>query len=180
MPPENINTAVGVPLERSEDQGILLKHMSQLNQRLLGPWENADGQRLPHGHLGASSFVFTTEGVLKLCGLGEPAWLAASLPADAEPSVAGDLRALGRVAAGWAALTGPRRDGKSRPLPGPLQAVLGRLQAEAEGDRYPDCAALLEDLDRAGAGVPANAAAWERFVRSIRDQSADTPLRRSV
>jgi hypothetical protein len=47
MPPENIITAVGRPRERSEDQGILLKHMSQLNQRLLGPWENADGQRLP-------------------------------------------------------------------------------------------------------------------------------------
>ncbi len=47
MPPENITTAGGGPRERSEDQGILLKHMSQLNQRLLGPWENADGQRLP-------------------------------------------------------------------------------------------------------------------------------------
>ena len=47
MPPANINTAVVGPRERSEDQGILLKHMSQLNQRLLGPWENADGQRLP-------------------------------------------------------------------------------------------------------------------------------------
>jgi hypothetical protein len=47
MPPENITTAVDVPRERSEAQGILLKHMSQLNQRLLGPWENADGQRLP-------------------------------------------------------------------------------------------------------------------------------------
>ena len=47
MPPENITTAGGVPRERPEAQGILLKHMSQLNQRLLGPWENADGQRLP-------------------------------------------------------------------------------------------------------------------------------------
>src|SRR5215475_5010808 len=47
MPPANINTAVVGPRERSEDQGILLKHMSQLNQRLLGPWENTDGQRLP-------------------------------------------------------------------------------------------------------------------------------------
>jgi len=36
-----------VPRERSEAQGILLKHMSQLNQRLLGPWEDADGQRRP-------------------------------------------------------------------------------------------------------------------------------------
>ena len=47
MPPEDITPAVVVPRERSEDQGILLKHMSQLNQRLLGPWETADGQRLP-------------------------------------------------------------------------------------------------------------------------------------
>jgi hypothetical protein len=47
MPPEKITTAVGGPRERSEDQGLLLKHMSQLNQRLLGPWENAAGQRQP-------------------------------------------------------------------------------------------------------------------------------------
>ena len=45
MPPEHITTAGGRPRERSEAQGILLKHMSQLNQRLLGPWETADGQR---------------------------------------------------------------------------------------------------------------------------------------
>ena len=47
MPPENITTAGGVPRERPEAQGILLKHMSQLNQRLLGPWEDAAGQRQP-------------------------------------------------------------------------------------------------------------------------------------
>ena len=47
MPPTNLTTAAAVPLERSEEQSILLKHMSQLNQCLLGPWENADGQVLP-------------------------------------------------------------------------------------------------------------------------------------
>jgi len=47
MPPEHIPPAGGGPRERSAAQGLLLKHMSQLNQRLLGPWENADGQRLP-------------------------------------------------------------------------------------------------------------------------------------
>jgi hypothetical protein len=47
MPPEHITTAGGVPRERPEAQGILLKHMSQLNQRLLGSWEDADGQRRP-------------------------------------------------------------------------------------------------------------------------------------
>ena len=47
MSPEHITTAVVVPRERSEAQGLLLKHMSQLNQHLLGPWEDADGQRRP-------------------------------------------------------------------------------------------------------------------------------------
>ena len=47
MPPEHSATTVGVPRERPEAQGLPLKHMSQLNQRLLGPWETVDGQRLP-------------------------------------------------------------------------------------------------------------------------------------
>jgi hypothetical protein len=47
MPQENINTAEALPLERSEDQSLLLKPMRQLTQRLLGTWEDVDGQRLP-------------------------------------------------------------------------------------------------------------------------------------
>src|SRR5262249_9830708 len=47
MPPEHSTAAVGGPRERSEAEGFLLKHMSQLNQRLLGPWEDAAGQRRP-------------------------------------------------------------------------------------------------------------------------------------
>ena len=47
MPPVPMNTTEALPLERSEDQGLLLKHMAVLNQRLLGPWEDADGQVLP-------------------------------------------------------------------------------------------------------------------------------------
>ncbi len=47
MPPAHINTVAALPLERSDDQGILLQRMAQLNQRLLGPWEDADGQMLP-------------------------------------------------------------------------------------------------------------------------------------
>jgi len=47
MPPEHSTPAVVGPRERSEAQGLLLKHMSQLNRRLLGPWEDAAGQRRP-------------------------------------------------------------------------------------------------------------------------------------
>src|SRR5712692_8262172 len=47
MPPAHINPVAALPLERSDDQGILLQRMAQLTQRLLGPWEDADGQMLP-------------------------------------------------------------------------------------------------------------------------------------
>jgi DNA-binding helix-hairpin-helix protein with protein kinase domain len=47
MLPENFNTAETLPLERSAEQAIVLQRMSQLNQRLLGPWEDADGHLYP-------------------------------------------------------------------------------------------------------------------------------------
>jgi DNA-binding helix-hairpin-helix protein with protein kinase domain len=47
MPPDNRNTVGVLPLERSDDQAIMLQRMAQLNQRLLGPWEHADGHMLP-------------------------------------------------------------------------------------------------------------------------------------
>ena len=47
MPPDNRHMAGVLPLERSDDQAIMLQRMAQLNQRLLGPWEHADGHMLP-------------------------------------------------------------------------------------------------------------------------------------
>jgi hypothetical protein len=130
---------------------------------------------LIHGHLHTSSFVFAPEGILKLCGLGEPRWLAVPPPQEGgEPSAVGDLQALGHIAAGWAAGAG-----KGKPLPEPLQAILRRFHADP-ADGYASAQDLLEDLDRAGAGVPANAAAWDRFVRQVREESGDTALRQSA
>jgi hypothetical protein len=134
---------------------------------------------LVHGAIGPGSFVCTGDGVLKLCGLGEPRWLAAA--ADAGPdegSPEGDLLALGRVAAGWAA-AGPRKGAKAKPLPPALQDVLDRLNIDGP-EAYADAAAVLEHLDQVGADVAANAAAWERFVREVRQQSADAARRRSA
>ena len=116
-----------------------------------------------------------------------PAWLDVAtedseLPQGAilaEPAPADDLRALGRCAAAWSTPSPEKKGGKVKPLPESLQAVLRRLCGE-EGEAFESAGSLLAELDAAGSAVPANAAAWERFVRSIRDQSADTPLRRSV
>lgn len=152
-----------------------------VSQAALG-LQAAHAAGLVHGHLHAGSFVMTGGGVLKLCGLGEPLWLAASGEGDAaaEPGMAGDLAALGRIAAEWAAGSAARKGGKAKPLPEALQGVLGALTADDPAKRPVSAAALLAELDRAGADVPGNAAAWERFVRQVREQSADTALRRSA
>ncbi len=148
-----------------------------VSQAALG-LSTAHSAGLAHGHLRPESVVLTADGTLKLCGFGEPGWLAEPPTAD-DGDAAADLAALGRMAAEWAALL-PSRKGKTKPLPDALQAVLRRLTAEAPEERYPGAAALLEDLDRASADVPANAAAWERFLKQVREQAADTAVRLSA
>jgi serine/threonine protein kinase len=129
-----------------------------------------------HGHLHSDSFVFTPEGTLKLCGVGEPRWLAVPPPQeDGEPSATADLSALGHIASGW----GTTSSGKAKPLPEALQASLRRLTGPIE-EGYGSARELLDDLDRAGADVPANAAAWDRFVRVMREEATDAPLRQSA
>jgi chromosome segregation ATPase len=138
---------------------------------------------LVHGHLDAGLLVLTGEGTLKLCGLGEPPWLAAgSAPPAPEGDTAADLATLGRIAAGWAALGAGRKGAKARPPPGPLQAILHRLTGAADPPApYASAAELLEDLDRAGPTVPPNAEAWERLLRHVREHATDEPpLRRSA
>ena len=135
---------------------------------------------LCHGHLEAGSFVLTPGGALKLCGLGEPRWLAGfplvtapggadTGPAD-EESPAGDLAALGRIATAWAALP-PGGKGKSKPLPGELHEVLARLTADDPARRYGSAQELVEALENAGANVPSSATAWERLLAKVREQA---------
>jgi chromosome segregation ATPase len=137
---------------------------------------------LVHGHLRPGLAVLTSDGILKWCGFGEPPWLVMPPVPDAlAGDVAADLAALGRIAAAWAAPEARRKGAKIKPLPAELRAVLDRLTAEAADARYPSAAALLEDLDRAGADVSANAEAWERLVRYVREHTAeDVVLRRSA
>jgi chromosome segregation ATPase len=140
---------------------------------------------LVHGHLDADLIVLTGEGVLKVCGFGEPAWLLGSATGAEESDAAADLAALGRMASAWAQPAGeggrsPRKNARTRSLPETLQEVVQRLTTEDAGQRYPSAGALLEDLDRAGAELPANAAAWERLLAQVRDQATPVGLRLSA
>jgi hypothetical protein len=136
---------------------------------------------LLHGGLEASRIVLTWDGVLKLCGFGEPAWLTEKLSVQTPaPDAADDLVALGGLAAAWAAPASQAKKPRGKPFPSALQAVLERLSATDPALRYPTAAAVLEELERAGTDVPANATAWERFIRQVRDQAVDSALRYSA
>src|SRR5262249_48993833 len=115
---------------------------------------------LVHGHLDAGSLLLTADGTLKLCGFGEPPWLAAPScsPNRATDSAEEDILALGQLAGSWLATAPKRKNGKSKAAD-PLQAILKRLPPGAP-EPYPSAAALLDDLDRAGADVTPNAEAW--------------------
>jgi chromosome segregation ATPase len=133
---------------------------------------------LYHGHLDPGSFVLTPSGAVKLLGLGEPRWLARSAGEDEPESAVGDLLALGRIAAAWAA---PPVSGKSKVkgLPEELLAIVARLQA-TDDSRYPSVQALLDDLERVGSKVASSTAAWDRLLRQVRDQVAPEARRESA
>jgi hypothetical protein len=132
--------------------------------------EAAHQAGLVHGHLTPALVLLSGEGIVKLCGFGEPSWLAVPPFAEGAEGAAADLLALGQVAAGWCAAG--RRKGKGKALPDALQAILDRLTAEAPEARYASASDLLEELDRARDAVPANPEAWDRLLRQVRDEAS--------
>lgn len=135
-------------------------------QALLG-LSTAHQAGLTHGGLTGRSVVLTHDGLVKIVGVGEPAWLSGATPAA---SVGDDLISLGRVAAGWSALTPKRKGAKPpRPLPDSVREVLDQWIA----GRYDSAHAILEALDAAGSDVPSGAETWERLVRFAGENAAE-------
>jgi chromosome segregation ATPase len=157
--------------------GVWYRLVSQVAQGLMAVHEAG----LVHGRLDASRLLLTSEGVVKICGVGEPFWLAGHGSPAAEPTPDDDLAALGRLATSWATMPLPRKAGKPKPLAEALQPILWRLSAEANDAHYPSAATLLEDLDRIRDSVPANPEAWNRFLRFVRERtSGGKTLRQSA
>ena len=124
---------------------------------------------LVHGHLHDNLLFLTPDGNLKICGLGEPSWLAAAASVDDPADAAADLRALGRIATQWS-ISGVRRGSRTKPLPDELLQVLQRLTGESQ-PAYADSGELLEDLERTQTRVPANGEAWDRLLKHIQEHA---------
>jgi chromosome segregation ATPase len=135
-----------------------------------------------HGHIQLESFLLTGDGVLKLCGLGEPQWLRGqALAGEDESSTAADLVDLGLVAAAWAGAKVRRKNARAKSFPAPFQAILNRLTAKAEQFGYPDTAALLEDIEQAQTDSPAHVEAWQHLMQHVRQHLDDvTEVRQSA
>jgi hypothetical protein len=115
--------------------------------------------------------------VVKLIGIGEPPWLHAG-GADRESGVEEDLKALGHVALGWMQAGSRRKGFKPKPFPPGLVGILGGLGAAPDESGvplgvYPTAAALLEDLDRAAAELPADHGAWEKLLAYASENAGD-------
>jgi len=127
-----------------------------------------------HGHLCDALLVLTGDGVLKICGLGEPPWLV-GLQYDDEPTPRDDLRTLGTIVSGWCTPTGVRKGPKTKPLPEALVSILYRLAADGDPG-YRDAKELLADLQKAAPLIPPNAEAWERLLRYVREHGTPNAL----
>jgi chromosome segregation ATPase len=143
--------------------GVWYRLMLQAAQALHAAHET--GQ--VHGHLQPQHFVLTAEGILKVCGLGEPAWLVGTQFTDESKS---DLTALAGIASAWCAAA-RRQAPRGKALPDSLQNILDRLTSTRD-NAITTAATLLDELEKAAALVPVNPEAWDRTLRHVKDNAA--------
>lgn len=114
---------------------------------------------LVHGNITSRAAVLTSEGLVKLTGIGEPAWLSGAKP---QTSASDDLIALARLATDWASLSPKRKLAKPpRPLPGAVRDVIEGWTAGSFATAFE----VLDALDKAGSQVPAGAETWDRLMK---------------
>jgi hypothetical protein len=157
--------------------GVWLRLLSEATKGIL----HAHRMGLIHGHMTAESFVLPADGTLKVLGFGEPHWLAGGTqPVD--PTPAGDLRALGRIAFGWSQLAARRRGTRTKPFPAELTAVIRRLEIGAEPamedvvaiDRpFADAGELARELARLIDAHPCPIDTWDKLVRFVAEHAPD-------
>lgn len=120
---------------------------------------------LVHGHLSDKDFLLTEDGTVKLCSVGEPDWLVEPPPEQIYHHAAEEMAVFGGIINRWSALGGNR----GRGFPPALMELIDRCQPDAE-NAILSATELLDQLEMIGDSVPANAEAWDRTLKQIRNQ----------
>jgi chromosome segregation ATPase len=134
---------------------------------------------LVHGHLNVTSFLLTLDGIVKLSGLGEPEWLA--LPAlrqQKDVDFRTDVLDFASIALSWANPAPRKKSVRPRITDEILQPIHHRLAAVSPEERYPDVAALIEDLERFKSKAPSNDDAWQRLLKLASEHASKVTERR--
>jgi len=128
---------------------------------------------LTHGALTPRSIVLTADGLVKITGLGEPAWLSG---ASITASAAEDVEALGRIAASWVEMMPKRKvQSRRRPLPASVRSLLRSLGGRRirSPPQY-STNSIVPDPD-----VPSGSETWERLVKFAGENGSDGVMWRS-
>jgi hypothetical protein len=123
---------------------------------------------LVHGRLHEGRLLLTAEGLIKLCGLGEPFWLFGDPPpAPQAASPAEDRRALARMALRWlggSGLRGQRRGNE------PLHELIKQIDHSHLSDD-----ALVRAIEGLRSQFADDSAAWQRLLQVVRTRLETAP-----
>jgi len=128
----------------------------------------AHAQGLAHGHLRPQRLLLTQDGVLKLCGIGEPNWLIQEKGDYTSDGVAGDWQALGHVARRW---LGPadQRSAEEQFIRR-ADALVARLLDAEHHRRIQSAEAVLVELDELQGMLAADSCSWEQLLSHVRQR----------
>ena len=123
-------------------------------------------QGLIHGHLHAGRVLLAPHGDLKLCGLGEPAWLIQSIPAQ-DPTQEQDLRALGKILRSWS--PNISKAPGWRPSRDVLFSLVQGLTSPNLTAPYHSAESLADYLETERTKHPLDDDAWQAFLDRLYD-----------
>jgi hypothetical protein len=123
---------------------------------------------LVHGHLQEDQLVLDRNGRLRIAGLGEPPWLWSAALEPVTSTAWEDLRALGRIAAGW--LTSPSASRLGRSHHSPLDELLQALEQPGPVTLVSNAQQVAEYVRSLRRRAPDDELAWQRLLAFLHER----------
>ncbi|MEZ6141959.1 MAG: hypothetical protein R3B84_15415 [Zavarzinella sp.] len=156
--------------------GVWYRLILQLARGLHAAHEHS----LYHGNLSHTDIIFAANGVVRIQGVGEPAWLH-PVSGKEDPTALDDLKAMGQVAAYWATANQRKKGTKGTDLIAPVQQFIGRFPGDhgiivPTEDRFQDLSDVLQALAEMAEQMPKDQANWDKFLKFLDGSASDEPM----